>query len=74
MRLRLDGLPDQRFGARKAGTHTFRRWDIERHARYLAHQRPDPDQVRHLREGIGLFRRMLESHEPRDEYSRKERE
>lgn len=73
MRLRKNGQPDRRCkyapGYTRHPGNSARQWNPERHARWLALQSPDPEHVRHLREGIDLFRRMLEARAPRDEYS-----
>jgi hypothetical protein len=68
MRLRKDGQPDRRFGAHPPGKHC-EPYTAESHARWLARNQPNPKHVRTLREGIALFRDMLEAKGPQDEYS-----
>lgn len=60
MRLRKDGQPDRRYGNKPRG-NCCEPYTWDRHARYLAIHKPNPQHVAKLKEGIALMRQMLES-------------
>lgn len=68
IRLRKDGQPDRRYEG-KSRRRITEPYTADRHGRWRELQRPNPEHLKKLRDGIIEFRQMLDMRGPRDEYS-----